>query len=873
MKNLAQSEKPCAGNPCKRSVLLALTLATGMVGSAVAADVTIKSGTCHDNSQNFVEWDSSITVESGAAFDLRTQDSEYLDTYYKIYITGEGPDREGALRNTGTAAPQPDDHQFELIEIWGDSLIKSIQDITLFGHYYKWGDPQNKGLQTWEHTLTLDFAADKSFILVNSSPWDSVGDIHVISGGLTFGYQSALGGENNHQNRKIVVTGQNSWLKIDGGWVYIKELEMSNGAKLLGDGNMVLHTGFKPAEAKTAWTGVFEIRTDGGTKGSDAAFNLDLSGLTEAWTFPSSYAVHFPWDSTQTTRTFAVKPGTWAMSGAEDHKIISWANEPGTDLTFVQDPSTISSNWELSRRSDGLYLKYLGGLPFYATRDLANNKWKFYDTDWNELTVAGLPTEPTADMTVCFSTPAEYDYLKTATFQRRSIMMRGTWSLASDMDLQGLDFVLDSNVVIDVKGHHLTMWGKSLGEGAKGGEISSSVAGGILELNVPQDGNEVLKNVTLVGGTDRSTKSGHPQNPNLKVWKTGAGRFSIEKEQTLLGVEVGDAQRSPSSVVTFVVKGGVLAKGSKKRGLFFGRRYSIVQVEAGARVDVYDRTSWDTNYEIAGNGPDGMGVFAVSSLPPSDWGFMAPGTDGSPKGCMHHITLMGDASVDANVNNSWPLSTYNNVNHELTFNGHTFTVGLTECVYWMNLVPTDAGKLVVGKCEVYGRCKEYGSAETIQTAVDMSKVDIEVKSELVANTGCFFNPIKSLKFDPEAAYRHSSWPEAGEYFEVVVHDAYRPSMNKMPQITLGAEGHTTPTLDLSTLTGTLDGSRLSFYPGSTVTVELGARDPSTCHKLISWSNKPADVTFVLNGKDYGRYRPEVRDDGLYLIAGLTLYVR
>ena len=855
MKYSAQSRKSYA----HKSILLALTLAAGMVGAAFAADVTISSG-LRDNSANPVPSWNSIEVKEGGAFDLHTLTSDWKDYNYTIYLNdptgGTGPDEQGALRDTGTADPLSYDVQIRHLELWKPALIKSSCNM-----YITAKDTQ--GFETWEHNLTLDFAPEKSLAVAGCWPYREFGTTTVISGGFT----STGGGENNFMRRQIVFQGANSWFKIESpSHIILKDVEMQDGARLLGNGELWLHNSFKPCEANSAWTGKLVFRYED-QKGLAKDFTIDLSALNQTWTFPSSYGL-----KGSDSRTIIVKPGSWAMSGAQDNKIISWTNEPGTDLTFVQDPSTISSNWELSRRSNGLYLKYLGGLPFYATRDLANNKWKFYDTDWHELTVAGLPTEPTADMTVCFSTPAEYEYLTTNTFQRRSIMMRGTWELASDMDLQGLDFVLDSTVVIDVKGHHLTMWGKSLGEGAKGGEISSSVAGGILELNVPQDGSEILNNVNLVGGTDRSTKSGHPNNPNLKIWKTGSGRLSIEKEQTLLGVEIGDhaAGLSPNSVVTFVVKGGVLAKGSKSRGLFFGRRFSIIQIEDGGRVDVNDRTSWDYNYEIAGTGPDEKGVFEVSSLPPKDWGFLSTGT----KGCMHHITLTADASVDAPVDRAWPLSTYSNVDHELRLNGHTFTVGLTEFVYWINLRPQDAGKVVVGKCEVYGRCKEYGQSEEVRTKVDMSQVDVEVKTEIVANAGCFFNPIKSLKFDPEASWRHSSWPEAGEYFEVVVHDAYRPSMNKMPQITLGAAGHTTPTLDLSTLTGPLDGALLSFYPGSTVTVDLGMRDLSTCHKLISWSNKPADVTFVLmNGKDYGRYRPEVRDDGLYLIAGLTLYVR
>ena len=153
--------------------------------------------------------------------------------------------------------------------------------------------------------------------------------------------------------------------------------------------------------------------------------------------------------------------------------------------------------------------------------------------------------------------------------------------------------------------------------------------------------------------------------------------------------------------------------------------------------------------------------------------------------------------------------------------------------------------------------------------IDMSKVDIEVKTELVANSGCFFSPIKSLKFDSAASWRHYTWPATGEYFEVVVHDAYRPSMSKMPQITLGAAGHTTPTLDLSTLTDALDGTRLGFYAGSTVTVDVGQRDLTQSQKLVSWTTRPTNVSFKLMSKS-GSYRAEVRDDGLYASSGVIV---
>ena len=100
----------------------------------------------------------------------------------------------------------------------------------------------------------------------------------------------------------------------------------------------------------------------------------------------------------------------------------------------------------------------------------------------------------------------------------------------------------------------------------------------------------------------------------------------------------------------------------------------------------------------------------------------------------------------------------------------------------------------------------------------------------------------------------------------------------MPTVTLGAEGHLSPTLDLSTQTNVLDGAKLRFADGSTVTVDLGARKWKSREKIVDWATStPANLTtLTFRGicVDGPTAKLNKRADGLYMpMKGLMVLVR
>ena len=62
--------------------------------------------------------------------------------------------------------------------------------------------------------------------------------------------------------------------------------------------------------------------------------------------------------------------------------------------------------------------------------------------------------------------------------------------------------------------------------------------------------------------------------------------------------------------------------------------------------------------------------------------------------------------------------------------------------------------------------------------------------------------------------------------------------------------------------------------GATVTIELGTRNLHGNLHVIAWNEEPQNVTWQLDeaSRKFG-YRIEIRDDGLHLTRGLTLFFR
>ena len=451
--------------------------------------------------------------------------------------------------------------------------------------------------------------------------------------------------------------------------------------------------------------------------------------------------------------------------------------------------------------------------------------WHIYDNDMVDVTASCGLSEPSKDIKVLFETQEEFEALTNTVFTSSGVL----WTLkqlSSNMDLRGFDFRIEDGATVDLNGFHLTLSGALMEATSATTTLTSTVAGGVLEINVPASEARTVEHVNIAGGV------------NLQVWKTGLGSLMMRRAQTFGG----------NGTVSFVVKEGPASK-SNLEGNLFGAEYSKVEVLSGAQVDIRGRRSWKYDYVIAGDGPDGSGAL-INNAEVSN-----PAGSGE-SGYLRHIELANDATIGGT--NVWALNYDRNGTHYLTFNGHTLTLAGPAKIYWINLVPQDAGRLIVSNTvEVYGANVDFGA------------VDVEVAGSLDSNAGNYLANVKSLVFEPDATWNGVGDPATAS---TVVYETYRPSTNAMPAVTLGASGHTTPVLDLSTQTGTLDGTNLSFGENATVTVQLGGRKVSGENKkLVSWTQKPAAVHFKLSAERAGSLAQ--KEDGLYLTYGTMIIVR
>lgn len=119
----------------------------------------------------------------------------------------------------------------------------------------------------------------------------------------------------------------------------------------------------------------------------------------------------------------------------------------------------------------------------------------------------------------------------------------------------------------------------------------------------------------------------------------------------------------------------------------------------------------------------------------------------------------------------------------------------------------------------------------------------------------------------------------------VVYSLYAPPMlseseegyNRRPKVQLGDADHLETELDLSDWVEVCDDSEeasLTFFEGSTVTVEIGDRDEFHSSVLWKWAEKPENVTFVPSEKMRSRgFALRVLDDGLHFMNGMMVIIQ
>ena len=420
--------------------------------------------------------------------------------------------------------------------------------------------------------------------------------------------------------------------------------------------------------------------------------------------------------------------------------------------------------------------------------------------------------------------------------------MAENWTLAGDETVDGV-LTVNSGVTVDLAGHKLTV--KGLGTAA--GTITSSAAGGVLEIDV--DSGVTVNNtaVTLTGGT------------NLQVWKTGAGTLKMSKTNAGFGA---------ADVTSIVVKGGLLTK-TRSYETPWGANQSLIKVEDGGAADIQGwgksgstyTSSHNYRYDIAGNGPDGNGALVNNESTETGWNLPAW------VGYLRALDLSADASIGGPY--AWGMCYYMGKNSStyygltITMNGHTLTFRNFTSANFMCWKGTYSGN---GTIVVAEDCR-FQFSMSDSSAPDC---DFIVRGTLSQN-GNKFSPVKSLVFEPSGSYAGRAANQEDKQ-TIVAYEKSAPNLNytgsyPTMRVTLGASGHTATTLDLGYFTNrTFDASATTFYAGSTVTVDTGARKIAHGDRLVSWSSAP-NATFTLATTE-ADLEAVKRDDGLYVKSTL-----
>lgn len=353
-----------------------------------------------------------------------------------------------------------------------------------------------------------------------------------------------------------------------------------------------------------------------------------------------------------------------------------------------------------------------------------------------------------------------------------------------------------------------------------------SAGAGVLEVDVPE-GETVTNSVITFSGSVK-----------MNVHKIGKGKLVMSKANTGFG-----ARFAPS----LYVKDGTVDK--TPNGATCGAQYANITVEDGGQILIGGKGYWDYNYEIAGAGPDGRGAIVNDTEVSSPW------TKSTSYGYFRNVVLDADATIGGSK--SWGLQFYNYSATTMAMNGRTLTL-TGAALYAGNLSYSGPGRIVIAN----GTTVEYYAATP--TAADCELV---VHGTLQQHDNAL-SPVKSILFAADGNF-NNTWTSRPLF---VVRNTYAPNLKhgdtspEHPTVQLGASGYEETTLDLSLFTNAFNSATTTFFAGSEVTVETGARALTNREQLVAWSAAPADVTFTPSETIARRFTLAAEEDGLYAVA-------
>ncbi len=415
-----------------------------------------------------------------------------------------------------------------------------------------------------------------------------------------------------------------------------------------------------------------------------------------------------------------------------------------------------------------------------------------------------------------------------------------------------------------------------------------------LYFDVPEGEECDVSNITLGGSTPGTADYG---GLGLQVHKTGKGTLVMSTEYDFGG----------SGITSMVVEEGLVKKAS---GATCGAQYSRIVVEDGAQFDLNGRIYHDYDYTLSGSGPDGSGALISTA----DIDAATAYAQNTGMSFLRNVTLGADATIYAAGNMGMIFYNYNA--NTMTMGGNTVTydgTGETR-IFAGNMSYSGEGRIVIAT---------NGWFQTHISSPTAGGCAVDVYGRYWQNTGNL-TPVKSLVFHEGSTFRELNASPATK----VVYETYAPPVVSesaegflaRPKVQLGAADHLEVTLDLSRFTDTYDDREegaLSFYfkaeevPGSnpgtgdsgtddpeaggdeepqdppqpqvvvteatSVTVEIGNRTEGLGKPALLWKEAPPyEVMSRFRSSATMKRRGmfiEVRDDGIYFVTGMTLFIR
>ena len=612
---------------------------------------------------------------------------------------------------------------------------------------------------------------------------------------------------------------------------------------------------------------------------SHLATEIDVSGFDSEF---DASAVTFQAGS-------AVAVHTGARNISAGNRLLAWNVVPAEDVTFslVCDGQTAEErNLTIVVKSDGLFVKSTL-TPSYALRDLAAGRWNFYLEDGSEFP-GGWTEGVTGEIEVRFSSFAEYQAIKELGVSPSRFLLTALnlpeGTAFYDMG-DGMDFAVAAGLTIDVKGNRLRLPPSAVG-GITAFTVTSSVAGGVFDIWVPEGTTINNTKVTITGGN------------KMQVWKTGGGKVNMLLNNP--GYGTGGTSTVIGPVAT-IVKEGYMKKGNDNgsdspngaNACFCGATYCTIKVERGGQFDIGGRITWDYNYDIAGDGPEGAAL--KGALINTVQAKTTPWHHQDNRGYLQNIMLSDDASIGGNV--IWALHWwYAAGDSYLYMNGHTLSFvgagGEAGRIYLPNkrkIIGT--GGITIGAGSVLNTYEGSTSATGCVFRVDGTY--LQQSSDAIT-------PVKSFIFGSTGSLKDTG----ANHPATVVYETYAPNLNvasgsnsNHPKVQLGAAGHTDTTLDLTLFSAPFNTEgTLSFFAGSKVTVDVSGRadihalsrskDAVTGKRngyLMTWdaatwtavSQAGTKVKFELCEEAKIRYRLVVNETGILIAppAGLVVFVK